>query len=125
MKNGQPKETILQPGNARQRLLHSFSEYNHSIKSLRMNSAETFLRQQLSQGKTPSIHYAFFKGDETLYRFAGGLADVAGAVPVDDETSFHFAKGSFANPVAIALRLYYESCLAHADLRYADNFVLL
>ena len=54
-----------------------------------MKSAETFLRQQLSQGKTPGIHYAIFKGDETLYRFAGGLADVAGGLPVDEQTSFH------------------------------------
>ncbi len=54
-----------------------------------MKSAETFLRQQLDQGKTPGIHYAISKGDETLYRFAGGLADVAGAVPVDHKTSFH------------------------------------
>jgi len=54
-----------------------------------MKSAESFLRQQISQGKTPGIHYAIFRGDEPLCRFAGGLAEFAAGKPVDQETSFH------------------------------------
>lgn len=54
-----------------------------------MRSAESYLRQQVGQGRTPGIHYAFYRGDEPVCLFAGGLADYAAQKPVEHGTSFH------------------------------------
>jgi CubicO group peptidase (beta-lactamase class C family) len=52
-------------------------------------SADSFLKQLISDRRTPSVQYAFFSEDTLLYSNMAGVADVRLGQPADDQTTYH------------------------------------
>lgn len=54
----------------------------------RLKTIDGFLKDQVDQGGTPSIQYAFFDGAETHYEMQYGLKNVKSTLPADTSTTY-------------------------------------
>ncbi|ULQ53184.1 serine hydrolase domain-containing protein [Flavihumibacter fluvii] len=54
-----------------------------------MNSIHAFLQHEVMNNKTPSIQYAFFDADSTIYSFQYGLRDIKESKMVDATTTYN------------------------------------
>ncbi len=59
-----------------------------SDAELRVQAPTITLQKQLVAGRTPAVQYRFFSPDSVLFRFDGGLADVARGTPVSAATTY-------------------------------------
>jgi D-alanyl-D-alanine carboxypeptidase len=59
------------------------------IKSYNMKNIETFLKSQVDHHQTPSIQYAFFDVDSTIYEMHYGMRNVKSKTPTDSTTMYH------------------------------------
>jgi len=59
------------------------------FKSYNMKNINSFLKDQVDQHQTPSIHYAFFDTDSIIYEMRYGLKNIKTNKPVDDTTMYH------------------------------------
>lgn len=53
-----------------------------------MKNIERFLEAQVSAGKTPSVQYAFFDLDSTIYSFRRGVRNVASGEAAGEQTTY-------------------------------------
>jgi D-alanyl-D-alanine carboxypeptidase len=58
------------------------------IRTYDMKTINDFLKDQVDHGKTPSIQYAFFDLDSTIYEMYYGFKNVKSAVPADSSTTY-------------------------------------
>lgn len=54
-----------------------------------MKNINDFLKDQVNNGNTPSIQYAFFDTESIIFELRYGLKDVKSKVPVDALTTYH------------------------------------
>ncbi len=59
------------------------------FNSYNMKNINSFLKDQVDNHQTPSIHYAFFDTDSIIYEMRYGLKNVKAKEPVDDTTTYH------------------------------------
>jgi putative ATP-binding cassette transporter len=57
---------------------------------------ETFIREQMREGKIPGLSVVIVKGDQTLYKKAFGFSDMANNKPVTEQTLFEIGSNSKA-----------------------------
>ena len=62
---------------------------NYAIQDTNMRVKES-IRRQLDSNEFPGIQYFVLNADSTLFRYAGGFADIAGATPVQESTTMMF-----------------------------------
>jgi CubicO group peptidase (beta-lactamase class C family) len=67
-----------------------------------MHPAAIVLHDQVARGKTPGLQYLHFTPDSILFRYHGGVADVASRVPVGPHTTFNgFSVTKIVTAVAV------------------------
>ena len=54
-----------------------------------MKSINAFLKQEVDKNKTPSIQYAFFDTDSTIYEFRDGFSDIKANTKINAATTYH------------------------------------
>jgi CubicO group peptidase (beta-lactamase class C family) len=54
-----------------------------------MENINDFLKRQVDDHKTPSVQYAFFDADSTIYTFHHGLSDIKAGKMADEATSYN------------------------------------
>lgn len=54
-----------------------------------MENINDFLKYQVDHGETPSVQYAFFDSDATIYELYYGLGNVKTKKPIDSSTAYH------------------------------------
>jgi D-alanyl-D-alanine carboxypeptidase len=71
-------------------MLVSFFIYFESKQSKRsMNNVESTLTNAITKGETPSVQYHFFDEHQILDSFRRGYANIARAMEVDHNTTYH------------------------------------
>lgn len=58
-------------------------------KSYEMKNINDFLKHEVQEDKTPSIHYAFFNTDTVIYQNKYGVSNVKLNTPVDSTTTYN------------------------------------
>lgn len=89
-----------------------------------MNQAESFLKNQISQNKTPGVSYYIFDKKEILYQFQGGFADLKGKKPITEHTTLN-AFSITKTFTALAILQLFENGKLELDesvAKYVANF---
>ncbi len=60
-----------------------------TLESIYTEQVDALLQQQINEGKTPGLYYAFFDAGEILHEFTGGKADLKKVIPVTAQTAFY------------------------------------
>jgi D-alanyl-D-alanine carboxypeptidase len=83
-------------------------------------AAESVLRAEVAEGRTPSVQYRFFNAESVLFRYDDGVADVEAGRPATPRTMYH-AFSITKTLTAVAILQLTEQGLLRLDDPVADR----